>query len=97
MTIELSRHLPWIEQQLTIHGRTSVTCYVRFMSIVIERILICDGKNCQYDGSYAGGDQRNKSSTMLRQNSKEDGWINVGNKDYCPLCTAKRKEHITQK
>lgn len=63
------------------------------MSIVIERILLCDGgKDCPLVCSYSGGDQRHFTTKEIRKNSHGDGWVTVGSKDYCPTCAEKRKK-----
>jgi hypothetical protein len=56
------------------------------MSIQIETIVICDG--C---GANCGADDRHLTAKEIRDSRKARGWTQVGRRDYCDVCSAKRR------
>ena len=59
------------------------------MSVVIETLIFCDGKDCALDGPYCDGDGRSESAMSQRRGFEINGWRRVGSKDYCPHCILK--------
>ena len=56
------------------------------MSADKEMVVYCDDcyENCN-------ADDRHLSATQIRRNRKaRDGWIQIGSRDYCEQCAAKR-------
>lgn len=51
------------------------------MTLITERFLICDGKNCT---ETYGADTRQFNAKHQRELSKNDGWTYKKGKDYCP-------------
>ena len=62
------------------------------MSATTQTIITCDwaGKNCQ--GNDWSADMSYKSARYQRIVAISFGWVNVGRKDYCPVCWIEKNE-----
>lgn len=65
------------------------------MTVHVERLLYCDGignEPCAlFDGPANVDSIKQIPAAVLRAEFHKDGWITVGNRDYCPKCAAARK------
>lgn len=68
------------------------------MSIMTEILLMCDGGkaglSCPEDSPFnidGAKDAKVVSPAILRQSAAGDGWVKVGQKDYCAACAAQLK------
>jgi hypothetical protein len=56
------------------------------MSYAIETLVFCD--DCQ---DNCGGDDRGQNLKTIRSRRGKWGWIQRGQKDYCPKCAANHR------
>ena len=57
------------------------------MSLVVERFLICDGKDCEI--STVDGKGNHPNAFTLRLEARGNGWHISPKQDLCPECAYK--------
>lgn len=56
--------------------------------VVVERFLVCDGMYGMCGDNY-GVDNRHYTAKQHRKSAKDNGWVFIKGKDYCPVCAEK--------